>query len=340
MAQWKPQLKTLLKTLVGFLLVLYVFKSKMVDFSSLKQLLFAPEHLLIAFLFLSFSILCCAMRWYLIMRIQKLSQTFPTIFSLTMIGNFFNTFMPGSVGGDLIKAWYIAGRVPEKRTRAIFSVLIDRVIGLTVIICYSAVTLLFFTQWLHNNHQLKVTALAVWLFSGGSLAFAILFFWPPFWNLSITQKLIHLLRKNRRLREITSALLNFRDHFWFFTGSLLLSAASVLGILCFHIYLGSLLKIPLSFGQCFFIIPLALTVSAVPLLPGGIGTGQVAFFTLFKWMGVPDPELGGTLCTLVQIYTILYNCLGAVFYLKTKQRNHSLKEKASIAPLKAPSPCL
>jgi uncharacterized membrane protein YbhN (UPF0104 family) len=139
---------------------------------------------------------------------------------------------------------------------------------------------------------------------------------------------------------MTSALLHFRDHFWVFTGSLLLSAASVLGILCFHIYLGNLLKIPLSYGQYFFIIPLALTVSAVPLLPGGIGTGQVAFFTLFKWVGVPDPELGGTLCTLVQIYTILYNCLGAIFYLKAKRRSHSPKEKSSIGPLKVPSPCL
>ncbi|MFM8314752.1 MAG: lysylphosphatidylglycerol synthase transmembrane domain-containing protein [Deltaproteobacteria bacterium] len=340
MAKYKSHFKSLLKTLLGVLLVVWVFKSKMVDFTSLKQLLFTPEHLIVAFMFLSFSILCCCTRWFLIIKIQKLSLSFPSVFSLTMIGNFFNTFMPGSVGGDLIKAWYIAGREPEKRTKAVFSVLIDRLLGLTVIVCYSAVTLLFFTQWLQINHQLKVTAIAVWLFSGCSLAFVILFFWPPVWELSVTKKMINTLNKNKRLGEMTHAMMNFRHHFWGFSASIALSATSVLGIIFFHIYLGNLLQIPLSYGQYFFIIPLALTVSAVPLLPGGIGTGQVAFFTLFKWMGVSDPELGGTLCTLMQIYTILYNCLGAIFYLKSKRRIPSTLGKTDLSPIGTPSPCL
>ena len=340
MKKWQSHFKTFFKTLLGFLLVFYVFKSKMVDFSTLKQLLFTPEHLAVAFLFLSFSILCCSFRWYLIVKIQSLSQPFRSIFSLTMIGNFFNTFMPGSVGGDLIKAWYIAGRIPEKRTKAVFSVLIDRVLGLTVIVCYSAATLLFFTQWLNINHQLKITALAVWAFSGCSLSFVILFFWPPIWNFSLTQKLIALLHKNRRLGEMTSAMMKFREHLGGFCATIVLSALSVLGIILFHIYLGNLLRVPLSVGQYFFIIPIALTVSAIPLLPGGIGTGQVAFFTLFKWMGVPDPELGATLCTLMQIYTILYNCLGAIFYLKSKRRIPKSIEKTSLGHLGSPSPCL
>lgn len=340
MTRLKPHLKTLFKTLLGFLLVFYVLKSKMVDFTSLKQLLFTPEHLLVAFLLLSFSTLCCSFRWYLIIKIQSLSQTFSSIFSLYMIGNFFNTFMPGSVGGDLIKAWYIAGRIPEKRTRAVFSVLIDRVLGLSMMFCYSAVTLLIFTGWLKINYQLKLVAFVVWFFSGCALVFFLLFFWPPFWNLSLTKKLVHLLHKNKRLGEITSSMMNFRAHFGTFMATILLSSLSILGSIFFHIYLGKLLKIPLSFGQYFFIIPLAVTVSAVPLLPGGIGTGQVAFFTLFKWMGVPDPELGGTLCTIMQIYTILYNCLGAIFYLKSKRKNPTATNKSVLSQLGTPSPCL
>ncbi len=340
MAQWKLQVKTILKTLLGVALVVYVFKSKMIDFASLKQLLFSPTHLMLAFLFLSFSIFCCCTRWFLIIRIQKLSQSFRSILSLTMIGNFFNTFMPGSVGGDLIKAWYIAGREPQKRTRAIFSVLIDRVLGLTVIICYSAVTLLFLTQGLQKNPQLKLITLVVWIFSGSCLVITLLFFWPPIWEFSLTKKLISLLNKNKRLKELTHSVMIFREHSLALIACIGLSAISVLGVILFHIYLGTLLKIPLSYAQYFFIIPLALTVSAVPLLPGGIGTGQVAFFTLFKWMGVSDPNLGATLCTLMQIYTILYNCLGAIFYLKSKRKISTSLPTNSLNNLGAPSPCL
>ena len=340
MANWKSQTKLLLKTLLGISLVIYVFKSKMIDFEPLKQLLFSPSHLLIALLFLSFSTLCCCMRWFLIIRMQKLSQRLPSILSLYMIGNFFNTFMPGSVGGDLIKAWYIAGREPEKRARAVFSVLIDRLLGLTVIVCYSAVTLLFFTHWLSGNHQLKVTALVVWLFTGACLVVSLLFFWPPIWELSFTKKMISALSKTKRLGEITQSVMVFRKHPLTILACVCLSALSVLGTVLFHCYLGSLLNIPLSYAQYFFVVPLALTVSAIPLLPGGIGTGQVAFFTFFKWMGVSDPELGGTLCTLMQIYTILFNCLGAIFYLKSKRKTSTPISTGNITNLGSPSPCL
>lgn len=340
MAHWKSQSKLLLKTLLGITLVVYVFKSKMIDFTSLKQLLFSPSHLGIALLFLSFSTLCCCTRWFLIIRIQKLSQRLPSVLSLFMIGNFFNTFMPGSVGGDLIKAWYIAGREPEKRTRAVFSVLMDRILGLTVIISYSAVTLLFFTQWLSGNHQLKITALVIWLFTGISLILTLLFFWPPVWELSITQKILSVLGRKRRLAELTQSVMAFRKYPMTIVACICLSALSVLGTVLFHCYLGSLLNIPMSYGQYFFVVPLALTVSAVPLLPGGIGTGQVAFFTLFKWMGVSDPELGGTLCTLMQIYTILFNCLGAAFYLKSKRKVPTNLPTDNFSNLGSPSPCL
>lgn len=340
MARWSSRIKTLLKTLLGFVLVFYVFQSKMIDFTSLKELLSTPTHLIVAFLFLSFSLLCCSFRWFLIVRVQNLSQSFNSILSLSMIGNFFNTFMPGSVGGDLIKAWYIAGREPEKRTRAVFSVLIDRILGLSVIVCYSAVTLLFFTQWLNGNHQLKLTALLIWIFSGCCLVIALLFFWPPIWELRNTQKILGLLHKNKRLSELTHSIVNFRNHFMTLLACISLSALSVLGIVLFHVYLGSLLGVELTLGQYFFIIPLALTVSAVPLLPGGIGTGQVAFFTLFKWMGIANPHLGGTLCTLLQVYTILFNCLGGIFYLKSKRRVQIATTQDSQGNLGTPVPCL
>jgi uncharacterized membrane protein YbhN (UPF0104 family) len=75
-------------------------------------------------------------------------------------------------------------------------------------------------------------------------------------------------------------------------------------------------------ARYFFIVPIGLTVSAIPILPGGIGVGQVAFYTLFQWVGYPHPEQGATLCTLMQVYTILFNCVGAIFYLKFKRRPH------------------
>lgn len=316
----RESLKTILKLGLGLGLVIYVLNSKMVDFEMLQSLLLNPWHLLTAFFFLSLSVLLCTARWYLLVKPQGLKLSFKKLISLSMIGAFFNTFMPGSVGGDLIKAWYVAGQEPERRTKAIFTVLLDRVLGLAVIILYAAITLLFYTEWLENNVQLKVIAMILWGFTACTIVFSIIFFVPAMWKLPPFVKLVEVLRKNPRVGKIINSALLYRHHLVPVAWATLLSGISILGTNIFFSLLGSYIGIPMDLAHYFFIVPVALVVSAVPLLPGGIGTGQVAFYTLFSWIGMTNPDQGGTLCTVFQIYSILFNCLGAIFYFKFKRR--------------------
>jgi uncharacterized protein (TIRG00374 family) len=48
---------------------------------------------------------------------------------LVFLGLFYNNFMPGAVGGDLVRAWY-ATKHTERRFEAALSVLVDRMVGL------------------------------------------------------------------------------------------------------------------------------------------------------------------------------------------------------------------
>lgn len=323
----KDHLKIVLKAAVGLILVAYVLKSRMVDFEVLHSLLLNPLNLVIAFFFLSLSSLLCTARWQVLARPQGLELSFKKLFSLTMIGSFFNTFMPGSVGGDLIKAWYVAGQAPDRRTRAVFSVLLDRVLGLTVIIFYSAFTLIFYTEWLQDNMQLQMVATSIWGFTTACLIFTALFFTPVVWNNRLFTRLLEWLHQNVRLGKIIDSALLYRKQFLAICLATLLSGFSVLGLNVFFFLLGKSIGIPMDLPHYFFVVPLALTVSAVPLLPGGIGTGQVAFYTLFTWMHMADPNQGSTLCTVYQIYTILFNCLGAFFYLRFKKQPSEKNKK-------------
>ena len=56
-----------------------------------------------------------------------------------MVGVFYNTFLPGSVGGDLLKAYFIAKEHPERKARAIATVIADRALGLFGLILFVAV---------------------------------------------------------------------------------------------------------------------------------------------------------------------------------------------------------
>ena len=60
---------------------------------------------------------------------QDLPFTLGNAFRLGLLGFFFSTFLPGSVGGDLVKAAGIA-REQSRRTVAVATVIMDRIMGL------------------------------------------------------------------------------------------------------------------------------------------------------------------------------------------------------------------
>ena len=86
-------------------------------------------YLCLAFLFFAFALPITFVRWWVLVRAQDLPFTLGNAFRLGTIGLFFNSFLPGSVGGDLAKA---AGMVREqsRRTVAVATVIMDRLIGL------------------------------------------------------------------------------------------------------------------------------------------------------------------------------------------------------------------
>jgi uncharacterized protein (TIRG00374 family) len=77
-------------------------------------------------------------RWILLMRVQSVYIGYWTAFNLTLLGIFYNNCLPTSIGGDLVRAWYVTNHT-DKKLEAALSVLVDRFIGLagTVIMAFS-----------------------------------------------------------------------------------------------------------------------------------------------------------------------------------------------------------
>jgi uncharacterized protein (TIRG00374 family) len=68
-------------------------------------------------------------RWWLLLRSQAIFIPFVSTIRLHFLGLFYNNCMPGSVGGDLIRAWYVTKHT-DKRFEAVLCVFVDRVVGL------------------------------------------------------------------------------------------------------------------------------------------------------------------------------------------------------------------
>jgi hypothetical protein len=70
-----------------------------------------------------------ASRWWLLLRTQGIHINIWAAIRLHFLGLFYNNAMPGSVGGDLIRAWYVTKHT-EKKFEAVLSIFVDRFIGL------------------------------------------------------------------------------------------------------------------------------------------------------------------------------------------------------------------
>jgi uncharacterized membrane protein YbhN (UPF0104 family) len=104
-----------------------------------------------------------ALRWQLLSRPLGFERPLAHYVGFYFIGMFFNLFLPTSVGGDVVRAWYLA----ENRSRRLdgfLSVLVDRGSGLLVLVALACLALLVspieLPTWVHGS---------VWSAAGTSL---------------------------------------------------------------------------------------------------------------------------------------------------------------------------
>lgn len=127
---WRQRLIFAAKILLVCLLLIFLVKSGRLDFSVVLKAYQNPAPLCLGILCIFLALLTPIYRWLVLSRLQKLPLSSFDAFRLTMIGYFFNIFIPGGSGGDVIRATYTIRDCPERRPQALTVVFVDRGLGL------------------------------------------------------------------------------------------------------------------------------------------------------------------------------------------------------------------
>ncbi len=90
-----------------------------------------------------------ALRWQVFLRQQEITLPLQTVFSLTWAGQFFNSFLPGSTGGDFVKIFQLCRLEPERKAVAAATVIADRVVALLALMVLAGVACLIEPAPLH-----------------------------------------------------------------------------------------------------------------------------------------------------------------------------------------------
>lgn len=284
-------------------------------------------YLLIAFLIAVFSSLLTFVRWYVLVRAVELPFRLLDAFRLGFIGLFFNTFMPGSVGGDVIKAAVLA-QEQNRRAVAVATVIMDRVIALWALIWF--VALLGAGFWLNGvlvgqgAEQCRTIVTLAWIIVGVSMLVWVALGLLPNWRADrFAERLEHLPKVGVTVAELWRAGWMYRCRPRAVFGVLALSWIGHVGFV-FLFYCAALTlwqpdsgeQIP-TLAQHFLIVPIGLVIQAAPFFPGGAGIGELGFGLLYQWLGCS--EASGVLGSLVQrVINWTLGLLGGLMYLRMR----------------------
>ncbi len=116
-------------TLLGLALLAVIYFD-MVSPSLLAHLLVHPRTALLSLLIILASAQLNVLRWYLLLRIQGCPLGFGRVWQISYISYFFSTFLPGAIGGDALRAYYVSREGHDTRAHAFLTIVFDRILGL------------------------------------------------------------------------------------------------------------------------------------------------------------------------------------------------------------------
>jgi uncharacterized membrane protein YbhN (UPF0104 family) len=262
-----------------------------------------------------------AWRWKLLLEAQEIWLPYKRAWGLTMVGMLFNVVIPGAVGGDLIKGYYITRAAPGRKSHAATTILMDRVVGLIGLLFLGAVMALANLQeTLRTAATRSLGSMTV----GGCIGGLVVLYAAVFAGGRLAEW--HFLPG--LLRSVFRALHEYRRKTRVIPVALALSVVNQ-GLSCGMYYLAlratGITDMPM--GQFFLVVPLGLVTSAIPISPGGIGVGQAAFFALFQIVAPKYAAAGTNALTVFQVVFILLCVSGLYWYLSYKHVDLETAEK-------------
>jgi len=252
--------------------------------------------------------LLLALRWWLLLKGHGFAPPPGQIFFVTYAGTFFNNFLPGAVGGDLTKA--VLASSGETRKAAIAgTVILDRVIGLSVMILLGAASLTpqvaFYWSPLGDRRLIYL----IYGLLGTMIVGYLVYFSPPF------RRLVEGLPFKKTVDELDGVFRAARDKKPLVAKAAGLSlVAQVIGILVIY-GLACAMGIPgLSLLKFFIFEPIIFIVTALPISIGGWGVQEYVYQRLFGDFGGMDPNHAIALSILYKLSLILMSIPGGLLF--------------------------
>lgn len=310
----KNKLFLIVRILISFSLIgllLWLLRDKLPDIvATVKNA--DRGFLLSGFLLYFISAITIAFRLLKVISVQGIRLNPKEATYLIFIGYFFNNFLPTSVGGDLVKAYY-AGKKSNRRAAAFAGIFMDRFLATIPFTLIPAVTLIFYGHRIDNKALIAVVYMLffsclifLWLVLHRNTVKYLAFIFEPF------RKSVWLTK----VKEGYGFLNIYSRHKAVLLWSFVLSTtAQVTFILTVYLFSRAVGIEDVALGIFFIVVPIVGIMTMLPSL-NGLGIREGGFVYLLKAYMLPEKAFAISLLVLASL--ISFGIMGGIIYASKK----------------------
>ena len=280
------------------------------------------------------SVVISALRYQILLKTLNIAARFGDIFSLTMIAMIFDLISPVASGGDVVKALYLSRAENKSYGLLLFSVVLDRVIGIFALFMFALLVSVLAWPQIGSYENLRQMTVIVALVCGAIMAGFFVLVSERLESSALRKRVMHKLPMHEKFERIYAGFAGLRHH------KLTLAILVALSLLNHLLNCGVMLVIAQSLTfttvagnhpaelpliPCLTVLPIGMFLSTFGVA-GGIGVGNVAFEVLFnKILGLTG---GAKLALFSQIAGLLFRILGVPFLLFYRHKGIPLEAEA------------
>jgi glycosyltransferase 2 family protein len=308
----KEKLFTFLRIFISLLLLSFLVFRNWGNFGEILGILRSYNAFFIAaaLVFFVVGIFVEMLRWEILLRANNVCISKAFLFQSVFIGYFYSNIFPTNIGGDIYRGYDIHTNKNVPNDKNISSIVVERFIGMLSGTIYLVIS--FFS--VYKYFGITFVALLSVLPVLGLLLFFMLIK-PDVFKINALFKKIRFLRKfEGKYNDFLKNFKAYKNKSRFLLYSFIYS---LLGQMVFFVsyYMVSLyLKMDINFLSFFFIIPVVLIVSNIPISIGGIGIRENTIFLLLSKFGV-DPARATFFSLLILFVIMATALLGGLTYV-------------------------
>jgi len=277
-----------------------------------------------------------AIRWQVLLRVQGINLGNMRVGGLFLIGMFYNQFMPGGTGGDIIKSYLLLKETPDNKPGALLAVVFDRVIGLTALIVITGVLIYLRYDWLAKTPETRGLLYVLFIVLGSAVLALFTSFLVSGFNL--LHKLPLRIPGRDKLIEVSAAYHLYARHWKATSVAFIMSSIAHLGTFVTFLCVAYALNVHVPIVNFFAIMPIERTISSLPISFGGAGFREKVLGLLLGQLAGVEKELATLIGSLGFLTILICSLPGGLVYFFYKPsgvaghvRLRQMREEVAIA---------